>query len=374
MKRKKLAAPPLRTIELPGSNSEKVGSYRAAFEGMNRLHELSMRLLEATGVGELLEEILEATIALQRADFGNVQLYNRQTEALQIVAQRGFGPEFLHYFRAVPPGVGACGLTLRRRQRVIIEDTEANPAYAPCRTAAAAAGYRAVQSTPMFSRDGGPLGVLSTHFRQPHRPSEWDLRLTDLYVHQAAGLIERKQAEEALRVSEERLRFAAQAAGFGIYELNLVTGQAYRSPEYKALFGLRPNDEFQLDADQVPIYVHPDDRALLRDVTRESRDPRGPGTKDVEYRVVLPDGAVRWLLVRGRTLFEGEGKARRAVGSRGIALDVTERKQLEREILEISGREQRRISQDLHDGLCQELTSNVSKLFNISCRFECPRP
>jgi PAS domain S-box-containing protein len=260
--------------------------------------------------------------------------------------------------------------------------------------------------------------------------------LTDLYVQQAAGLIERKQAEEALRVSEERLRFAAQAAGFGIYELNLATGQAYRSPEYKALFGVRPNDEFQLDADQVPIYVHPDDRALLRGVTRESRDPGGSGTKDVEYRVVLPDGAARWLLVRGRTFFEGEGQARRPVRSRGIALDVTERKQLEQEILEISNREQQRIGQDLHDGLCQqlvgiefrnsvlvqqlakeeeaktealrigelirdatrqarllakglspvqldaaglmsalqELTSNTSKLFDVSCRFECPQP
>jgi PAS domain S-box-containing protein len=436
MKRKKLPAPALSTIELPGLNSEKVRSYRAAFEAMNRLHELSTRLLEATGLGELLEEILEATIALQHADFGNVQLYNRQTQALEIVAQRGFGPEFLNYLRAVPEGLGSCGLALQRRQRVIIEDTETNPAFAPCRAAAASAGYRAVQSTPMFSRDGKPLGMLSTHFRQPHRPSERDLRLTDLYVQQAAGLIERKQAEEALQQSEERLRFAAQAAGFGIYELNFVTGQAYRSPDYKALFGLQPNDEFQLDADQVPIYVHPDDRALLRNVTRESRDPRGEGAKDVEYRVVLPDGAVRWLLVRGRTFFEGEGKARRLVLSRGIALDVTERKQLEQEILEISGREQRRISQDLHDGLCQqlagiefrnsvlvqqlaqdqkakaeavrigtlirdvtsqtrllakglspvsleangfmsaleELTSNVSKLFNISCGFKCPRP
>jgi PAS domain S-box-containing protein len=158
-----------------------------------------------------------------------------------------------------------------------------------------------------------------------------------------------------LRASEERLRFAAQEAGFGSYELDLVTGQAYRSPEYKALFGLGPNDEFQLDADQVPVYVHPDDRALMREATRESRDPRGSGTKDVEYRVLLPDGTVRWLLVRGRVSFEGEGQARRAVRSRGIALDVTERKQLEQEILEISGREQRRIGHDLHDDLCQRL-------------------
>jgi PAS domain S-box-containing protein len=166
---------------------------------------------------------------------------------------------------------------------------------------------------------------------------------------------EQKRADERLRASEERLRFAAQAAGFGIYELDLVTGQAHRSPEYKALFGLEPDDEFRLDADQVPIYVHPDDRALLRKATRESRDPRGPGVKDVEYRVLLPDGAVRWLLVRGRVSFEGAGKARRAVRSRGVALDVTERKQLEQEVLDISGREQRRIGHDLHDDLCQRL-------------------
>jgi signal transduction histidine kinase len=75
----------------------------------------------------------------------------------------------------------------------------------------------------------------------------------------------------------------------------------------------------------------------------------------VEYRVLLPGGAVRWLLVRGRTSFEGEGAARRPVRSRGIALDITGRKHLEQEILEISGREQRRIGHDLHDDLCQRL-------------------
>jgi PAS domain S-box-containing protein len=168
-------------------------------------------------------------------------------------------------------------------------------------------------------------------------------------------ITEQKRVEQALRSSEERLRFAAEAAGFGCYDLEFVTGRTFRSPEYKALFGVGPDEEFQLDSDQLPIYVHPADRALLRSITRQSRDPHGSGTKDVEYRVILPDGAVRWLLVRGRTFFEGEGKARRPVRAIGIGLDVTERRQLEQAILEISGREQRRIGHDLHDDLCQRL-------------------
>jgi PAS domain S-box-containing protein len=182
-------------------------------------------------------------------------------------------------------------------------------------------------------------------------PDGKDPRLLGVII----DLTEQKQAEEQLRLSEERLRFAAQAAGFGSYDLDLVTGQAYRSPEYKALFGLRPEEEVQLDVDQLPICLHPDDRALVRKAVLESRDPQGSGIKDLEYRVILPNGRVRWLLARGRTFFEGEGRARRPVRSLGIALDVTERKQLEQEILEISGREQRRIGHDLHDDLCQRL-------------------
>jgi PAS domain S-box-containing protein len=442
--------------------------------------------LSAGGLQHLLEEVLQAAMELQGADFGHVQLLNDQTGALDIVAQRGFDqPAFLDEAAAVQERKAPCGRALERHARVVIEDVEADPECAPYRPVAAAAGFRAVQATPLFDRAGQPLGVFSTHFRQPHRPTERELRLTDLYARQAAEVIALRQAEQALRASEERLRravqidtvgvlffttdgritqandaflrmsgcsrqelaqgrvrwdemtppewmpasrqavaefeatgrtrpyekeyvrkdgtrwwglfaatrigpdegveyvidvseqkranerlraseaalrsseerlrFAAQAAGFGWYDLDLVTGQAYRSPEYKALFGLGQDDEFQLDADQVPIYVHPDDCALVREATRESRDPRGSGAKDVEYRVLLPDGAVRWLLVRGRVSFEGAGRARRPVRSRGIALDVTGRKQLEHEILEISGREQRRIGHDLHDDLCQRL-------------------
>ena len=61
-------------------------------------------------------------------------------------------------------------------RRVIIEDVETDPGYEPYREAAGSAGYRAVQSTPLVGRGGELLGVLSTHYRGPRRPSERELR------------------------------------------------------------------------------------------------------------------------------------------------------------------------------------------------------
>ena len=69
---------------------------------------------------------------------------------------------------------------------------------------ARAAGFRAVLSAPLIGRDGTPLGMLSTHFRSVHRPSEQDLRRLDLYARQAADFIERCRTDEALREADHR--------------------------------------------------------------------------------------------------------------------------------------------------------------------------
>jgi signal transduction histidine kinase len=174
---------------------------------MGRLHEFSTRLVASTELQPLLEEVLTATIALQDADFGNIQLYNPETQALEIVAHRGFRQDFLEHFRHVHDNSSAaCGRALQQHERVIIEDVHTDPRFEPHRPIAASAGFRAVQSTPLFSRSGEALGMISTHFRHTHRPSECELRLTDLYARQAAEMIERKRSEEALRTSEQLLR------------------------------------------------------------------------------------------------------------------------------------------------------------------------
>jgi GAF domain-containing protein len=112
------------------------------------------------------------------------------------VAQRGFQADFLDYFRDVREDSAVCGRALQRQERVIIEDVETDPGFAPHRSIAASAGFRAVQSTPLCGRGGEPLGMISTHFRLPHRPTEHNLRLTDLYARYAAEVIEHKRAED----------------------------------------------------------------------------------------------------------------------------------------------------------------------------------
>jgi PAS domain S-box-containing protein len=175
--------------------------------GMTRLHEFSTRLLAETNLQRLLEDVLDAIVALQSADLGILHLYNPETQTLEIVAHRGFETEFLQTVRDVgAESRTACGRALRERRRVIVEDVEADHAYGPYREVAIAAGYRAVQSTPMFSRTSQPLGVISTYFRLPQQPSDDVLQMTDLYARQAAEMIESKQSEVARGKYQQELQ------------------------------------------------------------------------------------------------------------------------------------------------------------------------
>jgi signal transduction histidine kinase len=186
---------------------ESEAKIAADLEAMTRLYDLGTRLRGCDNLQAALDDLLEGAILASQADFGNVQLYNPQIGALKIVAQRGFRQDFLDYFRTVRVDEGsACAQAMQSGERIIIEDVDLDTSYEPHRRIAAAAGYRGVQSTPLKSRTGNVVGMLSTHFRQPHCLSIRDQRFLDLYARLAADLIERVRSDEALREQTERLR------------------------------------------------------------------------------------------------------------------------------------------------------------------------
>src|ERR1041385_6104730 len=136
----------------------------------------------------------------------SMPLLNVNSGILTIETQRGFKQDFLEFFREVSADDNsACGRALRSGERIIVEDVELDAFFAPMLHVIRAAGYRAVVSTPLMGRCGKPLGMISTHFRSVHRPSEAELHRLDLYARQASDFIERCRADETLYRAQAQL-------------------------------------------------------------------------------------------------------------------------------------------------------------------------
>jgi GAF domain-containing protein len=149
------------------------------------MHALAHRLRAPVRLDELLVTALDGAMDLIGADCGTVQLVDPQTSELRIACQRGFGEDVVRHVAVVDALDAALGRPSTRRDQAVIADVAVDRSFAPHRAAAAAAGVRAVQATPLIDRAGDLRGVLSTHFHRPHRPAPHELRLVAAY----AGLV-----------------------------------------------------------------------------------------------------------------------------------------------------------------------------------------
>jgi PAS domain S-box-containing protein len=184
-----------------------------------RLQMISAQLIQEDSVQALYERILDAAMGIMRSDFGSMQMLVPEgmqgRGELLLLVHHGFTAEAAEAWKRVGTDSHCiCGEALRTDERVVVADFEACDfmAGAPELETYRTAGIRAAQSTLLRSRAGKVLGMISTHWREPYRPSERDLRLFDVLARQATDLIERKQAEEALRASEEEIKRARDYA------------------------------------------------------------------------------------------------------------------------------------------------------------------
>jgi GAF domain-containing protein len=155
---------------------------------------------EGADLQSVLERTLAESLKVCGTELGNVQLMNWRAGCLEIKTQRGFNDEFLSFFKRVHFGDGsACARALKSRKPVIIEDITLDPEFRFCSAIMHRAGVRAVQSTPLVSRYGAFVGVLSTHFLRSHRPTDLQMRAVADAAHCAAEVIIRFRAEATAR-------------------------------------------------------------------------------------------------------------------------------------------------------------------------------
>ena len=323
--------------------------------GAKTLQSISTRLISESTPESLYDQLLRAAMELMGSDAACLQMLEGDNTSLRLLAWTNFHPDCVPFWERVGPGSGSsCSQALKDNQRVVVTDIEACEFMAGTQEQLEyrRAGVRGVQSTPLRSRTSRLLGMLSTHWRTPHTPTEDDFRFFDVLARQAADLIERTLAEEALRESEQRFRLIANTAPVMIWMADTEMEMTYVNQTWLDYSG-RPSDTAveQLQS----TVLHPDEAERCREVYEKAFHGREPF--QLEHRLRRYDGEYRWVVTAGVPRFNAD---RSFGGFIGTSVDITERKMAEgilssQKLIEAHEEESRRIARELHDDINQRL-------------------
>jgi len=249
----------------------------------------------------------------------------------------------------VGPQGGSCGAAVNQRKPVFVSDVLTDPMLEQVRDIIAAHGIRACWSAPIISHQGEILGTFAFYFRSVRSPSPRDIHLIENATSIAGIAIERKKAEENLRRSEWSLLEAQRLGHSGSWSLDVSSGIVSSSPEMHRAFDVKPGDDCS-SPDFWFNRIHPEDRKRVRDLFE--RCVMEKTDYEAHYRLLLPDGTIKYQHSIGRPIVNEKGDLVEFVGT---AIDVTEQAQtrieLEKACEEIKQRTEaaRRSERELRD-------------------------
>ena len=157
-----------------------------------------------------------------------------------------------------------------------------------------------------------------------------------------------RQTEAALRVSEERRRLALDSAELGAWNIDPARRVLTTDERFGAIFTGSPA---AMSYEQAVAAVHAEDQAGVTAAIAAAMRPDDPAPYAIEYRVVHPDGAVRWVFAKGRANFTGAGADRRLASFDGTVADITDRMEADERLL-ISESRFRTLFDSMDEGFC----------------------
>ena len=310
--------------------SEKTEDLKDANARLRALINIGLDLASSHGSDRLLENVCDAACDLFGTSYVTLGIVDRDHKTVRRFAACGTdGPYWTQTgdeITGVIETVVVKGRTLRG------ENPGGDPAN--LRLPAGHPEVRAFLAAPIASRAQvyGWLCLVSNDgpaFTQHDEPLVLALagqvgRIYELEYQ----ILERKQAEAALRHERERMRFTLEATGVGIWEMDTASGAVRWSETLEAHYGLEPG-AFAGTFEAFIGHIHPDDRTSVRETIEDAIQSGADFT--FQNRCLTPDGAVRWLSGAGRFQPGEQGEQGRGVG---ISQDVTERRVLEEQSLQ----------------------------------------
>ncbi|HSY16881.1 MAG TPA: PAS domain S-box protein [Candidatus Acidoferrales bacterium] len=336
-----------RTRELSVANEE----LRTEIAGRKRTGALldgQRQVLEMMATDAPLPESLAALMRLIEAQvpgmLGSILLIDEQGVHLRHGAAPSLPPEYMKAIDgvAIGPYVGSCGTAAHLKEPVMVGDITSDPRWEKYRALALAHGLRACWSTPIFTAQRRLLGTFAMYYRQPALPEPEHLRLIEMATHIAAIAICRDRAQAMLRESEAKFKEAQRIANLGYWDIDPVADQITWSEETWRIFGLQPQNRTLSQAELLEM-IHPADRSIRKQAMAEAL--KGLRPYDAEYRIVRPNGEVRFVHFRDEIVYDKSGRPIRLFGT---VQDTTERKQAE-ELLKAREQEIRAIVENSPD-------------------------
>ena len=312
--------------------AEKLGHRAAqAIERARSEERLRIRARQQAAVAELgrlglagieLVQLLQRGVELVAATLGVelVKVLERSSGSnrLRMVAGTGFRDGLIGSAEVGASEESQAGYTLVSGGPVIVADLRTEGRFSGLDLALEHGAISGL-SVVIGSRGDQPYGVLSTHAREPREFSVDDVSFLEAVANVLGAAIDRAQAEHALRESDERLHVALAASRTGTWEWDVARGGLSWSPEIGMLHSIAPED-YPTTFDEYLTFVHPDDRASLQAAIARAFQT---GDYDLEFRILWPDGTVRWTNGQARVFFDEEHRPVRMVGT---GRDVTDRK------------------------------------------------
>jgi PAS domain S-box-containing protein len=280
-----------------------------------------LQLTRAIGRTERLDEIYEAALdAIESAlhlPRASILVFDADG-VMRFKAWRGLSDGY----RAAVEGHTPWTRDTKGAQPIVVSDVAADAGLAPYLDTIRAEHIAAMAFIPLEAGDG-VLGKFMLYYGAPHHMSARELQIATVIAAQVAFAIDRTRAHLAATQSEERLRFALEAASMGTWDWDLVSNTVRWSDNMEAIHGL-PLGTFDGTFKSYEREIHPDDRErVLASINRVLTEGV---PHDVEYRIVGLDGTVRWVEGKGRVEY---GPDKRPVRMTGVCLNATPRKSAE---------------------------------------------
>jgi PAS domain S-box-containing protein len=254
---------------------------------------------------------------------GSIYLLDQNSQVMLMKAQRGLPEELLTSCKEVALGHCLCGCAGATGEIVFADSLDGRhetnyPGILPH-------GHYCV---PIAS-DGRICGVINLYVEEGHiRSSEEEIFLSSV-ARVLAGMIKRKESEEALGKSEERFDLAVRGTDAGIWDWDLQSNKIYLSPHWKSMLGFS-DDEIGDDFSEWEKRIHPEDRERALTAIHDYLEGKSEDF-DLSHRLQHKNGSYLWILARGAAVKDRSGRSYRMVGSH---IDITDLRRIQEEVKE----------------------------------------